>query len=420
MTCRTPGKGSDMTRNRAFFFKAAMVLFLFVVTACILELGSYVVMVVKKKSVFLQSDFSARDMNRIKEKTAGIFSHDLGWEPDMSNQNGYRGMSYCNPHGYRGTEKDVGRAAICLFGDSFTVGCPVIEKSWPYLLEKKIGRPVLNFGVGGYGTDQAYLRFEKRYVGHIDTPYVCLVVLSENIARIVNRYRGFYERSSAPLPPKPMFYRETDGSIRLLPNPLKDHREIALLGDISFLRQLGEQDYWFGFYEQYGFNRGAHFPYAYFFLKQAPFYMRKFYETRVRNNYDFKRLYGDDNALAVMEYILLRFVTRVRESGSTPIILFLPVWSDLIDFRTKGRTVYQDFYHRIRGAHSATYDGASYFAPHLDAGEDIASFFISSKNRHPNPYGERIISQGFYNSLKALDAERNLLKAAINYTQRHN
>ena len=56
---------------------------------------------------------------------------------------------------------------IALFGDSFTHGDDVpVEHSFGQVLEQQLitaGIPaeVLNFGVGGYGIDQAMLRFKE-------------------------------------------------------------------------------------------------------------------------------------------------------------------------------------------------------------------------------------------------------------------
>jgi len=53
---------------------------------------------------------------------------------------------------------------IALIGDSFTFSDEAsYEESWSYKLERKL-RPqvqVLNFGVSGYGIDQAYLRYKR-------------------------------------------------------------------------------------------------------------------------------------------------------------------------------------------------------------------------------------------------------------------
>ena len=139
-----------------------------------------------------------------------------------------------------------------------------MKKSWAYLLERKVNKPVLNFGVGGYGTDQAYWRFEKRYVGKIRSPYVLLGVMSENIARIVNRYRGFYRRGKNISAPKPKYYKEQHGEIVLLSNPLNSARGIEFLNDMNFLRRIGQNDYWYNHFEKYSLNQKVHFLYAFF------------------------------------------------------------------------------------------------------------------------------------------------------------
>ncbi len=56
------------------------------------------------------------------------------------------------------------RRRIAVVGDSFTFGLEVrYEDTWPHQLERALGPEfqVLNFGVDGYGVDQAYLRYRR-------------------------------------------------------------------------------------------------------------------------------------------------------------------------------------------------------------------------------------------------------------------
>lgn len=93
---------------------------------------------------------------------------ELGWtlRPNGKSQNG---LYQANGQGLR-ADREYGAAAdlrIAVFGDSFTHGDEVIlEDSWPYLLEtmlreQGVEAEVLNFGVPGYGMDQAYLRWQR-------------------------------------------------------------------------------------------------------------------------------------------------------------------------------------------------------------------------------------------------------------------
>jgi hypothetical protein len=61
----------------------------------------------------------------------------------------------------QGNETDFGDYDIVAIGDSFTHGHEVLfEATWPQVLAEKTRLRVLNLGVGGYGIDQAILRFE--------------------------------------------------------------------------------------------------------------------------------------------------------------------------------------------------------------------------------------------------------------------
>ena len=49
----------------------------------------------------------------------------------------------------------------------------------------------MNFGVGGFGLDQAYLRYQKM-IREFELPTVLLGFMPENMSRHVNTYRPFY------------------------------------------------------------------------------------------------------------------------------------------------------------------------------------------------------------------------------------
>jgi len=66
-----------------------------------------------------------------------------------------RGMAYAN---------HPARHRIATVGDSFTFGLEVpFQDSWGFQLERALGTDfqVLNFGVNGFGVDQAYLRYDR-------------------------------------------------------------------------------------------------------------------------------------------------------------------------------------------------------------------------------------------------------------------
>lgn len=118
---------------------------------------------------------------------------DLGWDS-------YRDGRRAGPAG-------VGPACGSAFGDSFTHADEVEDdEAWPYRLSQRLGCEVENFGVGGYGQDQAYLKFLKvRPTGR----FVILAVNQEMMRRNVAASWRFYASLPDSLP-KPMFRIDAD------------------------------------------------------------------------------------------------------------------------------------------------------------------------------------------------------------------
>lgn len=103
---------------------------------------------------------------------------------------------------------------VAAFGDSFTYASEVSHaEGWANQLSKRLGCRVANFGVGGYGTDQAYLRFKQTNVD--DASVVILGFFPEDIERNVNQYRGFLS-GNHNLVFKPR-YLVHDGELELVP-----------------------------------------------------------------------------------------------------------------------------------------------------------------------------------------------------------
>jgi len=115
-------------------------------------------------------DVVARNRESLKlEKTYWISDNLLGWTvgPSRRSENG---LYLSNGEGLRSQRSDVTYAThpapnrIAIVGDSFTFGLEgPFEDSWGYQLERSLGPQyaVLNFGVDGYGVDQAYLRYYR-------------------------------------------------------------------------------------------------------------------------------------------------------------------------------------------------------------------------------------------------------------------
>ena len=116
---------------------------------------------------------------------------------------------------------------ISAYGDSFTYGYGVTDQAtYPHFLGEMMGCAVANYGVDGYGSDQALMLVRAQQ--HLDTtPVIILGHLSENILRNVNRYRNLLYAGS-PLQFKPRFVLESD-SLQYLPIPVNSVADFRAL-----------------------------------------------------------------------------------------------------------------------------------------------------------------------------------------------
>jgi len=89
------------------------------------------------------------------------------------NRQGGGELYFSSTEGLRSPRTNISFAArrprhrVALVGDSFTFGMEVpYEDTWGAQLERALAGDVqvLNFGVDGYGVDQAYLRYRKMCV----------------------------------------------------------------------------------------------------------------------------------------------------------------------------------------------------------------------------------------------------------------
>src|SRR5262249_42937310 len=117
----------------------------------------------------------------------------LGWRP---RPNHCSPEHQINSQGLRSTRDYAptpapGVLRVAAFGDSLVYGaCVTNVDSWPAILEQTFPDiEVLNYGVLGYGLDQAYLRYQAE--GHCLAPEVVLLGCTRTIGRCVNVYTPF-------------------------------------------------------------------------------------------------------------------------------------------------------------------------------------------------------------------------------------
>ena len=117
---------------------------------------------------------------------------------------------------------EPGTEYVSSYGDSFTFGDEVSDDAaWSHVLSRRLGARVANFGVGGYGTDQAFLRFKKNTHDHAHL--TILGIYPDDLKRNVNQQRYFLSPAPATyLGLKPRFVLDGD-VLKLEPLPTMTH-----------------------------------------------------------------------------------------------------------------------------------------------------------------------------------------------------
>lgn len=214
---RNATSGESSRRRRLAGHGIALLLSLAVVETLCWTLGELVV-IPRARFVFYRPPqpgaVSAADFARY----LATRDPDVGWP--AANRSGYDASGARSNPSY----PEPGTEYVSSYGDSFTFGDGVSdEAAWCHVLSRKLGARVASFGVGGYGTDQAFLRFRRNTSDH--ARITILGIYPDDLKRNVNQQRYFL----APVLPvnfglKPRFVLDGD-ALQLEPLPTMTHAE---------------------------------------------------------------------------------------------------------------------------------------------------------------------------------------------------
>jgi len=189
-------------------------------------------------------------------KANWTYDPDLGWAPKPGSKN-KNGLCFYNADAIRTPSCETiiaktpsqGVLRILILGDSFTHGNDVpFLNTWGHYLEddlkkRNINAEVLNFGVGGYGMDQAYLRWKKQ--GYMYKPSIVIFGLQlENMNRNVNLIRQFYVPQELNIFAKPRFVLE-QGKLLLINKPTPSSPKAIDLMEHFPSWELAKYEHWY-------------------------------------------------------------------------------------------------------------------------------------------------------------------------------
>ncbi|MGH1364744.1 MAG: SGNH/GDSL hydrolase family protein [Calditrichia bacterium] len=310
----------------------------------------------------------------------------LGWTIKPS---GYNGLYHANEQGIRGTieyqkEPPDEKKRISTFGDSFT-HCDDVrdDETWQHFLQQSDSTlEVLNFGVGGYGLDQAHLRYLKKRK-NFQSDIVFIGYMTDDIFRHENIFRPFVTAQTGLPLGKPRFVFQKDSLMHVanpFPNPASYER--LLRNPQKILARAGEYDHYYQLSQKSGRLDFLAF------VRLIKICVEKV-ESRLKPLHTRKGIYREEStSLALTNAILHQFYESVKEDGAKPHILFFPNLRDVKEFRKSGERSYQtmlDYCDR----HQLSYIDLLDAFVNIESDDELESFF----NNHYSAKGNRLVTR---------------------------
>ena len=320
-----------------------------------------------------------------------------------------------NKFGFRGKKK-YKRDLYNVFGDSFAF-CRYVNdnETWQYHLSKKNKKNVLNFGVGNFGLDQAFLKY-LNYKKKLNKQKIIFCVVPETIARI-NSYWKHYREFKNIFGIKPII-KINNTKLKLVKIPylkIINTKNDLLQFDNNFIKETKKNDI---FYNEKFKKNLFKFPFLFSFLKNTKHNSKIFYfllmdkvlkkinknyrnqyyeyaysqilEQNIKESHNFyENSYFKRNLKKLIEYMNYYF----KKKKINFFLLIVPQYYDLK--LSKSRYKYINFYKKLNNPKI------------IDLSDDIlksenwSNFYFKNKlGGHLNKSGNKFLANLIYSKFK--------------------
>ena len=293
---------------------------------------------------------------------------------------------------------DPGDECVSLYGDSFTYSADVDhEDAWSNVLSRLLGCRVANFGVSGYGTDQAYLRFEKNRSDA--APVTILGFYPWDVLRNLTRYQYLID-GTTPQSFKPRFTIE-NGEAALIPIPEISGEDLQAFGEDPG-RFLDHETFLPD--GRFGPSR-IRFPYS-LTLAGAILDERVVNVVRRLPSWEsFLTAGHESGGCELTAAIMERFVELCRQRGKSCFVVLFPTPSSYRHYMSTGQTVLRDLIDSLEKA------GIDYLhlTPGLSRylnGRSYCEILVDPEqcNGHHSPEGDRVVAELVHEHILARQA----------------
>ncbi|MEZ5504166.1 MAG: hypothetical protein R3E50_16475 [Halioglobus sp.] len=273
---------------------------------------------------------------------------------------------------------DPASSEVVVVGDSYTNGDEVGDsETFPARLSGLLGVSVANHGVGGYGPAQSLLNLQENIARYPQAKVAILVIMYENLYRMLNSYRPVLYTQSSDYSLKPYM---ADGHI--VPHPGSQ-----VFDSLDQFKAVAEQ----AFDHDFWAKPVARFPYTLALGKSLAsnyFYYRKLQRAVSRlGKPEYFLIFNADEIRLNLIALLNEYAVMARSWNVQPVVIFVP--RNRLDTSSASKFIEQ---HRAElDAGLIIGDVAEY------EGVDWVKFNLQEKTGnnicHPSPYGYQTIAE---------------------------
>ena len=322
-----------------------------------------------------------------KSPTFLCFHPELGWwhKPGRAGNIGY-GPITTDDSGSRIIPGQTGPLLMATYGDSFTYGEEVDDNStWQaqFALAQKI--KVQNYGMMGYGPDQAILSYETKIKQGPKIPIVVLSMVRENIYRTMSTLRTFYTypKIETPIRFKPFLvpYFDEYQFKNLIPkNPLA-------LEEIKIAIESSKP-----FDSFYLFRKDTNsFPYT---ASAVGFLARH----GIQPTYYWNELTKEASRRTA--WLLNRFIEKSKTNHSIPVLMLLPQNQEHMDRgETLGFSDALNYLDQNARRELVVIDMAKESKQYFREGNQNKEYLPFFQSTHPSSKGNRLIAKMLHRAL---------------------
>lgn len=352
------------TRNRKYIF----FLVIFFINVLLLEIFSYSFgyFFLSGQGVIYVSDAPSEDSF---QSYLDIRDPVLGWPPPS--RYGQEDLDQLGARINTFFPNTASQACVSAYGDSFTFGKEVDNvAAFPNQLSQILGCRVNNFGVSGYGTDQALIRFR---VNQSDRPAVAVLAhLSEDIIRNVNQFSTFIYGSRFGFKPR---FVPTAGSMFEL-------RPILNFDGLNYEDVYKNPSEYF--HDDYFLPDGPskvpfpRFPYTLAIVKSLFSYkFRGFFDHGNAYTEPFYEVGHASNALEVTQFIIREFKHEATRRDVVPLVVILPIVVDVLAKQSTGSWPYQNLVRHLEEEGDVAFvDFGEVLIKHMErTGKSVCDFY---------------------------------------------